>query len=366
MRITLLAAAFIVSIAAPVCAQVVPNESPCDQAWDTSDWSGVASACGKAADAKAADAAFMAKHATTRADIENAAIILGTAGVYAAREALGYEKLGRNDTFASVRNDAVNGLTAAIKTLQTFGKPDEVARLVALLTLLQLPDFPSVAPASELLASTPSSGASRPVSECSSLADAAANDMFGMSVDSEPWLKAAECYFNGRDWQRAITLYVKIGRNLITDPNLYVTQYWHLGLAYAALGRMHDARAALIDADNEYSSASDLGGEVDHSVAAGMLRDYARLGAKRSQDQTIAAKIKSDEQKTAQANREYAKNFAGEERQLVENRGIPCHIETYVGENGYHTETFWYCDDDGTYDDAYTFTNGHLTSEYAP
>ena len=102
----------------------------------------------------------MAKGATTPVDIENAAIILGAAGVYAAREAGGYEKLGTDDIFASVRNEAVNGLTAAITTLQTFGKRDELARLVALLALLQSPDFPSVAPASELLASAVSSAAS--------------------------------------------------------------------------------------------------------------------------------------------------------------------------------------------------------------
>ena len=40
--------------------------------------------------------------------------------------------------------------------------------------------------------------------------------------------------------------------------------------------------------------------------------------------------------------------------------------ETDEGTGGYHTETFWYCNGDGSYDESYTFTNRHQTSHYVP
>lgn len=263
-----------------------------------------------------------------------------------------------------------NGADARVALLRALGRTEEANTLAKQIAAHITYEMASASPAiglasanrlmdiqAALLSVQPTSD------ECSEVSKAAGADVMSQIDPDHGQLQLAECYFAARDWARAIPIYVDIGDHFIADGTPYVTQYWHLGVSYAALEKMHEARAALIRAHDGYFADK---ASIDPSVAAGMLRDYVRLGAKRSQDQAVQNQVKAYVQKAAQAIRNYAKGLPPEERELVLTRGIPCHVETYEGAGGYHTETFWYCDADGNYEEAYTFTNGHETSHYVP
>lgn len=339
----------------------------CDNAWLAGDWQSVATACGAAAFIEAHRAQELVQGTPTPREINAGAMTLGLGALYGAREAVAYLKLGQPALYETIRKASMTALSTSVIQLRSYGSPEDVARLSTLLDLVQSPGFPDVAATSPTLAPQDKLVTATVLADgCAALFDAAKNDMYGMSVDAAPWLKAAECYFIGKNWTQAISIYKQIGLNLGGDPDAYVMQYWHLGVAYAAIGRMHDARTALMQAYIEYDVDRTGDQEVSPSVAAGMLRDYVRLGAKRSQEAANTAYFKDFMQRQSKANHAYAQSFTGDERQLVQNRGIPCHIESYEGSGGYHTETFWYCDASGNYDEGYTFTNGRLTSDFTP
>jgi len=184
----------------------------------------------------------------------------------------------------------------------------------------------------------------------------------------KPQFSVGECYFTAHDWNDAIKVWAPLGHGLMmTDGNddIYVTELWHLALAYAAVGKMHDARAALIDAHATIDADAAIGEPVNPEIARGATADYARLGAKKSEQDTFAARWKADQASELRRRRAYAKTLSPDERGIVMAGGIPCHVETYSSSD-YENVTFWYCNADGSYSSAYTFTNGKLTSTYEP
>lgn len=170
----------------------------------------------------------------------------------------------------------------------------------------------------------------------------------------------ADCYFRAGEWQKVIRAFNTTPPRSLDYPTegaqnrAEVIGYYERAVAYKHLGNLKEERTWIY-----LAHFGDPQKWVSPALWAKIETEYASSG-ERAQNAPVAAEQHAD------AAWGQEQGMSPEEVALVKYRGKPCHFETYEGQSSYHTETFWYCNADGSYAEAYTFTNGHQTSHYVP
>jgi hypothetical protein len=174
----------------------------------------------------------------------------------------------------------------------------------------------------------------------------------------------ANCYFAAKNWTKVIWAYKSTPRGSLTYPSddaqnsASVREFYQQAVAYHNLGNDAEADTSIFLAYDTLHSAPNLSKFMRSQIKA----DYAAWATSTSKQLLNSMRSRSA------ADSAWARDqgMSAEEVHLVSYHGRPCHIESYEGSSGYNAVTFWFCDADGHYEEAYTFTNGHQTSHYVP
>jgi len=175
----------------------------------------------------------------------------------------------------------------------------------------------------------------------------------------------ADCYFAMHDWKHVIQAYKTTPPHSLDYPDdatsnaADLRSWYQQAIAYRHLNDNSDERTS-IDLAYSFPHARKW---VSKFFWSEIVAEYKASG-EQPQAQNEAVAVTPEQHADALWARQAG--YSGEEIELVKYRGRPCHIETYDGGENYQKLTFWYCDADGHYVEAYSFVNGHQVSHYEP
>lgn len=173
----------------------------------------------------------------------------------------------------------------------------------------------------------------------------------------------ANCYFKAHNWAKVIQAYKTTPPHSLDYPTddlsnaADVRMFYQYAVAYEHLRNMEQARSYISLAEMSLHPKPQA---ISKFYADTVIAEFKKLKASPAIPPEQIAQQHTD----AQWARD--QGMSDEEVELVKFRGRPCHIESFDSGDNYHKQTFWYCDADGKYEEAYTFVNGHQTDHYQP